>query len=253
MIKNLFLSTLILSIAIGLNAQILYNQPKYYPQGTSWVWSVKDFGSQKLSFDISRHAVKGSKIINQKEYFCIETYPEEVDAEECYIREMEEQVYVYYPRLDREVLYYDFRWEKGAGCALIDIDELDYKPISKDEVNYVSLSDGHQYAMAQPYGIIQTIGKTDYANLFSLFPDGELDNGGHCYMSSFVRNGVELYHVQRHADTIHDLSCPPNVNGKVGYSKIFDLLGRQIRHSSSYTRHLPHGIYIREGKKVVVK
>ena len=31
----------------------------------------------------------------------------------------------------------------------------------------------------------------------------------------------------------------------------YDLSGRQIRHSSFDTRHLPHGIYIRDGKKVV--
>ena len=36
-------------------------------------------------------------------------------------------------------------------------------------------------------------------------------------------------------------------------SKDFDLFGRQIRHSSSDTRYLPHGIYIHNGKKVVVK
>ena len=43
------------------------------------------------------------------------------------------------------------------------------------------------------------------------------------------------------------------VNGKSVNSKCFDLSGRQIRHSSFITRHLPRGIYIRDGIKVVVK
>ena len=46
---------------------------------------------------------------------------------------------------------------------------------------------------------------------------------------------------------------PSIVNCKLSNCKWYDLSGRQIRHSSFITRHLPRGIYILDGKKVVVK
>ena len=48
-------------------------------------------------------------------------------------------------------------------------------------------------------------------------------------------------------------SAPSIVNGKLSNCKWHDLSGRQIRHSSFDTRRLPHGTYIRDGKKVLVK
>ena len=54
-------------------------------------------------------------------------------------------------------------------------------------------------------------------------------------------------------NTLTGISAPTIVNGKLSNSKWYDLSGHQIRHSSFDTRHLPHGIYIRGGKKVVVK
>ena len=54
-------------------------------------------------------------------------------------------------------------------------------------------------------------------------------------------------------DYVDGISAPSIVNCKLSNCKWYDLSGRQIRHSTLDTRHLPHGIYIREGKKVVVK
>ena len=54
-------------------------------------------------------------------------------------------------------------------------------------------------------------------------------------------------------DYVDGISAPSIVNCNLSNCKWYDLSGRQIRHSSLDTRHLPHGIYIREGKKVVVK
>lgn len=60
-----------------------------------------------------------------------------------------------------------------------------------------------------------------------------------------------------HFYLIEEMEAPLAVQGiSVGEDPnvpIFDLSGRQIRHSSADTRHLPYGIYIREGKKVVKK
>ena len=53
--------------------------------------------------------------------------------------------------------------------------------------------------------------------------------------------------------SIEDLPISQFVNRKSVNSKWYDLSGRQIRHSSFDTRHLPRGIYIRDGKKVLVK
>ena len=52
---------------------------------------------------------------------------------------------------------------------------------------------------------------------------------------------------------VRDIPSDPIVNRQSVNSKCFDLSGRQIRHSSFDTRHLPHGIYIRDGKKVLIK
>ena len=70
--KNIIICVLILLCYSEIDAQIYSNQPKYFPQGTSWVWSTKDFGCEHLSFVISRYSIKGSKIFNQKEYYCVE-------------------------------------------------------------------------------------------------------------------------------------------------------------------------------------
>lgn len=49
------------------------------------------------------------------------------------------------------------------------------------------------------------------------------------------------------------IPTPSNVNEISVNSKCVDLSGRQIRHTSFDTHHLPHGIYIRDGKKVAGK
>ena len=54
-------------------------------------------------------------------------------------------------------------------------------------------------------------------------------------------------------NTLTGISAPSIVNCKSVNGQWYDLSGRQIRHSSFDTRHLPHGIYIRDGKKVVAK
>ena len=52
---------------------------------------------------------------------------------------------------------------------------------------------------------------------------------------------------------VRDLPSNQIVYSQSVNSKWYDLSGRQIRHSSFDLRHLPKGIYIRDGKKVVVK
>lgn len=243
--KNIIISVLILLCYSEIDAQIYSNQPKYFPQGTSWVWSTKDFGCEHLSFVISRYSIKGSKIFNQKEYYCVEKISSGIVEEECYIREEDEKVFAYYPSFDKEVLYYNFNWADGEGCALVDFYELSYLSIRTEDIHSVILTDGVEYAITQPYGIIRTIGKTCDSSLFSLFPDGVLDNGARCFVSSFVRNGVELLHEKNHVGI-------PVVNetnfGQLNKntSAYFDLQGRL---SSQPKR----GIFISNGRKVVVK
>lgn len=244
--KSIIISVLFLLCYCEIDAQIYSNQPKYFPQGTFWVWSTKDFGSEHLSFEISRFSIKGSKIFNQKEYYCVEKISSGIVEEECYIREEDEKVFAYYPSLDKEVLYYNFNWMDGEGCALIDIYERSYLSIRTEDVQSVILTDGVEYAMTQSYGIIRTIGKTYDSSLFSLFPDGVLDNGARCFVSSFVRNGVELLHKNNYVG-IREVNETHFGQLNKNTSAYIDLLGRQLKE-------LPRkGVYIRDGRKVVVK
>jgi len=71
-----------------------------------------------------------------------------------------------------------------------------------------------------------------------------------------VENAEEAYTATFILDdetAVHDLPSDAMVNSKSVNAKCYDLSGRQIPHSSFDTRHLPHGIYISDGKKVMVK
>ena len=59
----------------------------------------------------------------------------------------------------------------------------------------------------------------------------------------------------RETDAIHDLSAPEMVNGASSAGKWYDLSGRRLSVSSagSAPSVLPKGVYIRDGKRVLVK
>ena len=54
---------------------------------------------------------------------------------------------------------------------------------------------------------------------------------------------------------IHDLSAPEMVNGQTSNGKWYDLSGRRLSVSpaSSVRSVLPKGVYIKDGRKVMVK
>jgi hypothetical protein len=71
-----------------------------------------------------------------------------------------------------------------------------------------------------------------------------------------VENAEEAYTATFILDdetAVHDLPSDAMVNSKSVNAKCYDLSGRQIPQSSFLNHQLKRGIYIRDGKKVVVK
>ena len=65
--------------------------------------------------------------------------------------------------------------------------------------------------------------------------------------------GQVLY--QCNYTVIHDLAAPDMVNGRLSDGQWYDLSGRHLSVSSagSVPSVLPRGVYIKDGKKVLVK
>ena len=236
--KCIFLSILLgLSITVCVQAQIIANRPKFFPQGTHWVRSTENFGSQKWSGVVSCHTIKGSAVFEDKEYYVVETTKGESE-DNLYIREAEEKVYVYYPNLKKEIMYYDFNWIEGQQIAFNEyITNSYYLFMSKEAVN-VKLADGHTYLSLPSEGLVHTIGYVEGRSPFSLYYDVP-DNCSRMFISSFVRNDVEI--IQSPVSI-----SPPK--SKSDQSAWCDLFGRRLP-----TLPTRKGIYIKDGRKVLIK
>ena len=52
---------------------------------------------------------------------------------------------------------------------------------------------------------------------------------------------------------IYDRAAPEMVNGQTSNGKWYDLSGRQIGNGKWTMDNVPRGVYVRDGKKVMVK
>ena len=82
--------------------------------------------------------------------------------------------------------------------------------------------------------------------------------GETCIYDSTSQDLVSILMERNAYDTqtfIHDLSAPEMVNGQSSNGKWYDLCGRRLSESpaSSVPSVLPKGVYIKDGKKVMVK
>ena len=177
----------------------------FFPEGTSWTLGCYDAIHAK-SYDVCTYEVVGDTIISGQTYrnvWAKATGSEENAMQEPYsLREESGRVYVYYHEHQREVMYYDFNWdEAGKAIALNSLSNDRYDVLGT--VTTEQLADG---SLGERSGdIIRTIGRVarSYGGLFA--PEVvEFDNGTTYSITSFVRDGVELYHQDLKQPDIHD-------------------------------------------------
>lgn len=181
----------------------------FFPEGTSWSLGCYDPLHSK-SYVVCSYVVKGDTLIEGKSYRNV--WAKATDAAEnglkkepYSLREENGRVYVYYHEPQREVMYYDFNWdETGKPIALNrlgDNGHADYDVLGT--VTEEQLTDGS--LVVRSGSIVRTIGRVVdcYGGLFAhevLFPD----DGTSYSITSFVRNGVEVYHKDLPQPAIHD-------------------------------------------------
>ncbi len=240
MIKSI---AVIASLLFSLHAA---TQEAFFPKGTSWTVSyygyLQDTGIDRIS------TVEEDTVINNLCYRVVRThYPScairDHNVAECAIREENSRVFAYYFDRQEEYLYYDFDWSDKKDIALVTFrtDCPVYAEVG--ETDDVRLNDGSMSEKTTDnmwhITILKGIGKVNvYGGLF-VNDFLEPDNGCSYFISSFVRNGVELY-----TDVVTSISPVKCTEVQEEY---FDLQGRRLNGVPQ------RGMYIRDGRKYVVK
>lgn len=226
--RLIVVSTLLVCSMIAVQAQ-----EAYFPEGTSWSLGCYD-ALHARSYVVCSYEVKGDTLIEGKSYRNV--WAKATDAAEnglkkepYSLREENGCVYVYYHEPQREVMYYDFNWdETGKPIALNmlwDNGNADYDVLGT--VTEEQLADG---SLGERSGsIVRTVGRVVdcYGGLFApelLSPD----NGTSYSITSFVRNGVEVYHKDLPQPVLHDCDltvCVKDVQGKPVGNATISLIG----------------------------
>ena len=229
----------------------ILNQPKYYPLGTSWrVGKIERPGGEHIP-DLWHYAIEGDTIIGDYQYYRVVKYStndQDFDYMRYMIREVDDKVYVYSTDTGTEIMYYDYDWTSTDRHVVAYLYEYFYIPLIADRKQMITLADGNEYEyMPDDYKLIRTIGKTESSNIFGDEVDPKV-SAYDIYVSSFIRNGVELMPGYDGINTIENGFMVSSSNQLTMDNSIFDIAGQRIDNSK-----LRKGIFIKNGKKVVVK
>ena len=272
----LFLFSAVLPLSHA-NAQ---EHEEYYPQGTTWEeekFYVTDDG--RLFAEYRKYKVDGVTTFNGKIYKTIKvTYSNLLD-ERTYFNPMDTWNWVEQPKIlfreqgdsifytrwrkNHEALRYDFNWSIGKKIPT-------YYDWWSREYQYEEIKDIHQVVLydGQMYDCIGYHTLTDSVSfkLYQIKGVGFVDNfrgifdvpGGYSFslkfldykVRIFIRNGKIIYKWDRDVDKILGIDKVENDDGqKCG--KTYTAYGTEV--DASDMQSLPRGIYIRNGKKFVVK
>ncbi|MBQ8047590.1 MAG: hypothetical protein IJ196_06680 [Prevotella sp.] len=237
---------------------------EYYPEGTTWTIGFQwHDGHSEIG---KRETVEGDTIINGVKFKNVRYYfldGEERSGDSFAIREDHGKIYCYLyngphdGENENGLFMYDFNWEAGKTIAtweLVSHDVFSHIVLNEnniDTIEEVELADGNKYQYI-PYGqIINGIGKTGegFDSLFGIYTY-MITNGSVPFIASFTRNGTTIFAREHPSDftgitkTVDDSSA---TNAKD--APLYSVYGTQVSGEGS----LPRGLYIRNGKKFVVK
>ena len=256
---------------------------EYYPQGTTWI-EEKFYVTYNDGFfsEFRKYRVDGETDFNGKKYKIINVdYRKLANSEDYYdpietwnwieqpkilIREQGDSIYYIRPGKDHEALRYDFDWHIGKQIPIYyDWYENKYYYEKLKKIYKVKLLDGNTYAYIR-YQVegapertdifqINGIGYTGYDGLY----EGIFDGADGFFLSlryrdykliSFTRNDQLIYKWDRDVDKILGIDKVENDN-RQKCGKTYTVYGTEV--DASDMQSLPRGIYIRNGKKFLVK
>jgi|GEM_PF-2171888 len=250
--KGLFLFVLLLfSTHCFVSAQ---NDEKYFPTGTTWQEVFIQRGYEEYAFTKTFY-VGEDTLINERLYKKIWI---DDKTQKIWIREADDKVWLLRNDFQEELLIYDFDWTIGKTI---------YKQFYKEEIglradtiaintiNKSRLEDGQEYeyieykASYADVKMIKGIGVTsepikDMCILASSEMEFILPMIAEYRLLTFKRNGVVIYKDKALEDFLSIGSV--STNDAVSSESPYDLQGRPADGTQK-------GIYIRNGKKVLVR
>ena len=159
-------------------------------------------------------------------------------------REDNGKVYVYNSLQKNEMLLYDFAlsvgdiaesWSEDEGIMVTDIGEIDTGGISRKKIFFCHYS-GEDIDYDRPDFWVEGMGS--HGGLMILFPN------------TLAGNSVHLDYIEMPDGTTFDFKDTNSIrfveNGGEMNRHTFDLQGRKVSK-----KHLPKGVYIRDGKKYI--
>ncbi len=268
-----------LSVAFSLIQLHAQEDNIFYPTGMKWKEVIAEPNNLPLDTTYSSIYEIGEDTI-VRGFTCKKIFINNTPIKR-WVYEEGEKVWVITEDYAAPILIYDFNWH---GDNPVFYEQLRVLETSEKRIEKVYINQGdiksvshsgfqQEYIMNYEGAIIRGIGKVSdlYRNGCLLgYKIVEPILPGNAYHKALwiIRNGEEIFRSEtaeewieiipdgiRNLDkSIYNGKSSPQSKGKQNTdrnNKFFDLSGRQIRHSSFETRHLPHGIYIRDGKKVV--
>ena len=255
------LTTIFLLSGISSYAQTQLSE--YYPIGTTWeeVYMTKngypgEVVDEPCVFARYKYSVDCDTIIDELSYkvvngimidYLIKPPGLIPDTTQFYIREKEDSVFIYDTYINSDRLAYNYNWQEDMSVLLANYNKYDTQYLTfSQEV----LLDGNTYDCynvnngAQSKKIYKSIGQT-LSGIFDYDEDSRYHYGFH--LTKFSRNNVLIYEREiptPQVDFIHERQ----MDNEAILNNCYSTQGIKMD-----ARYLKPGIYIQNGRKVVVK